>query len=338
MKISALVPAHNEELTIKRCILSLLNQSQKVDQIIVVNDGSTDNTLRVLKSFKNRIKIVSLNKSAENKSHAQEAGLKYVTGDILITTDADTYLDQYFVENILKQFENPKVVASAGYVKSIKQNWLTSCRQIDYLISQEVHKSAQSLINAIFVIPGCAAAFRTKAFKKHIGFDHDTLTEDLDFTYKYHRNNLKITFSKDAIVYTQDPTNLNDYIKQLRRWNGGNWQNLVKHFSVIEKPANALEISLIYLEGLIFPLLLLLALTLNFNVFLLFSVTYLLIISAFALFGAKKDNRLDLVLHIPTYFFVSFINYAIFIERFILEVILRKRNLVWFQPQRRVAI
>jgi len=123
----------------------------------------------------------------------------------------------------------------------------------------------------------------------------------------------------------------------LRRWNGGNWQNLMKHISIVEKPGNALEISLMYLEGLLFPLILILALSFNTTVFLQFSAAYILIISLFALYGAIRDKRWDLVLHIPTYYFVSFVNYAIFIEQFMVEVVLRKKSLMWFQPKRKVV-
>lgn len=337
MKISILIPCFNEELSLERCIISCLEQTHIPDEIIVVNDGSTDKSSEILDKYKEQVKIVQNHTRLGNKSFVHEIGLAYVTGDVIITTDADSVLDKRFIENIIKEFEDPQVVASAGYVKSIKQNWLTACRQIDYLISQEIHKTAQGLINALYVIPGCAAAYRTDIFKKVISFDHDTLTEDLDFTYKYHKNNLKITFCKDAIVYTQDPSTIRDYILQLRRWHAGNWQNLQKHISVFNIPKNALELSLIYLEGLIFPLLLAVALIFNFKVFLLFGITYFTVTSLFALFGAKRDKRWDVLFILPLYFIISFINYAVFIEQFFREVILLENNLTWFQPSRKVV-
>jgi cellulose synthase/poly-beta-1,6-N-acetylglucosamine synthase-like glycosyltransferase len=337
MKVSVLIPCHNEEVSIIQCVLSCLQQSRKPDEIIVVNDGSTDKTASLLEFFGERIRVITLPEKTGNKSLAQEQGLQYVTGDIVVTTDGDSIFDEYFIENILKEFENPDVVAAAGYVKSMKQNWLTASRQIDYLISQEIHKKAQSLINALYVMPGCAAAYRTEIFRQAISFDHDTVTEDLDFTYKYHEKKLKLAFCKKAIVYTQDPSTLRDYVTQLRRWHAGNWQNLVKHRNVFNNPGNALELSLIYLEGLTFPLLLLIALVLNFKVFLFFSLTYSIVISLFALYGAKRDKRWDLLLHVPVYFFVSFINYAIFIEQLVQEGILAKNNLTWMQSQRKVV-
>lgn len=337
MKITVLIPCHNEELTVRRCIESVLNQSRKADEVIVVNDGSRDTTLKILKQFKKKIKVISISKKTGNKSIAQERGFKHATGDIIITTDADSILDCHFIKNISKEFKDKKVAAVAGYVKSIENNWLTSCRQIDYLISQEIHKRAQSLVNALYVIPGCAGAYRREVFNTYISFDHDTVTEDLDFTYKYHRNDLKVGYCKDAVVYTEDPSTLKDYIIQLQRWHAGNWQNLIKHISVINKPGNALELTLTYLEGLTFPLLLVIAFILNFNVFMYFSVTYLVIISLFALYGAKRDNRWDIVAHVVTYYFISFINYGIFIEQFLREVVFQKRNLAWFKPERKAA-
>lgn len=237
----------------------------------------------------------------------------------------------------MKEFNNPTVVASAGYVKSIKQNWLTACRQIDYLMSQDIHKRAQDIINALYVMPGCAAAYRKNALKRHISFDHDTVTEDLDFTYQYHKKRLKLTFCKNAIAYTQDPSTFRDYVTQIRRWHAGNWQNLLKHFSVMNNPGNALELSLIYLEGLIFPLLLLIALIFNLKVFAFFSLTYVVIIAFFAFYGAKRDKRWDLLWHVPVYFVVSFVNYVIFIEQLFREVILLEKNLLWSQSQRKVV-
>lgn len=337
MKISVLIPCRNEAKSIRECVESVLNQSRVPDEIIVVDDASTDKTLHILKKYTKKIKVVSLSTATGNKSFVQEYGMRYVTGDIVITTDADTVLDYEFIENILPAFKNKNIAAVAGYVKSTKHNWLTACRQIEYITGQELHKYAQSYIDALFVIPGCAAAYRTKIFKKYIGFDHDTLTEDLDFTYKLHKNNLKIAYSKDAIVYTQDPATLADYVHQLRRWYGGSWQNIIKHKSILNKPNNAFELSLVFAEGLIFPVLLILALTFNIKIFLFYYLSYTITIFLFTLYHALKDKRIDILFVTPIHLFVSFINYVVFIEQFVLEVFMNRNNLVWIQPKRRIT-
>lgn len=203
IKVSMLIPCYNEGESVKKCIDSCLSQSYRIDEIVVVNDGSKDNSREILRSFGKKIKLVNLRKNTGNKSLAQEKGIAKVTGDIVIMTDADTKLDKNFVKNIIEPFGDEDVGAAGGYVVSLKHNWLTACRELDYTIGQLVYKTAQANIGFMFVIPGCAAAFRMDDLKK-LSMDHDTVTEDLDFTYQLHKRGRKIAFVKKAKVYTQD--------------------------------------------------------------------------------------------------------------------------------------
>lgn len=193
MKISILVPVFNEEQTVEACIQSCLHQTRPFDQLVFINDSSTDDTAKILRKYARYKKVVAKKtpQNTGNKSHAQEFGLKYITGDIVVTTDADTILDPRFCELVEQDFENKNVVAVSGYVSSLPYNWLTLCRAFEYTIGQNIHKLAQSYLNYMFVMPGAASAFRTQAFTDHISFDHDTITEDLDFTYKLHHKKIK---------------------------------------------------------------------------------------------------------------------------------------------------
>ncbi len=335
IKISILIPCFNEEKSIRKCIESCLNQTKKPYEIVVVDDGSTDRTPEILKSFEDKITVVRIPKNTGNKSYAQEFGLKFIHGDVFITTDADTILDKNFVKRIFLDFKDRKVAAVAGYVRSLKYNWLTTCRELDYIIGQDIHKLAQSYINALFVIPGCAGAFRTEVFKKYIGFDHDTVTEDLDFTYKLHENQFKIIYDKKAIAYTQDPQNLKSYINQMKRWYRGGWQNLIKHLkSISKKEVNVFELSLIYIEGLMFSALLFLIPLLNINFFRHYIFFYFAVLFGCAVYGALTRKRLDLLFCFPFYFLIVFLNAWIFWEEFIKEIIFKNGDLAWFKPER----
>jgi cellulose synthase/poly-beta-1,6-N-acetylglucosamine synthase-like glycosyltransferase len=334
MKISILIPAHNEEKSIRICIDSCLNQSRIPDEIVVVNDGSTDKTAEILASFGEKIKVISGPEATGNKSFAQEIGLSYVSGEVLICTDADTVLDKKFVELIEKDFIDPELAAVAGYVRSLKYNWLTACRALDYVIGQNIYKLAQSYINFIFVIPGAAGAYRTEIFKKYVTFDHDTVTEDLDFTYKFNKKELRIKYDREAIVYTQDPPSIKSYINQMRRWYGGGWQNLIKHFRIIKGPAKALELSLMYIEGLVFSLMCFLIPLVNIRFELYFISFYFLVIQALAIYAAIKEKRVSLLYVSLPYLLLVFINAWIFLEQFFNEVIFKKKNLIWLRPDR----
>lgn len=334
MRITILIPCHNEEKSIQKCVESCLAQTRKPDEIIVVNDGSTDRSGEILATFGDAIRVVSIPKATGNKSYAQEHGLRYVTGDVFIATDGDTIIDKNFVAAIVEDFADPNIAAVSGYVKSLKYNWLTTCRAFEYSIGQNIHKLAQSYMNFMFVIPGAAGAFRTQVFKKYIKFEHDTITEDLDFTYKLHENNLPILYDRRAISYTQDPTTLMQYINQTRRWVGGGFQNLRKHIGAALHPVRALELSLIYIEGLIFSVALLVMPFINwlFTAYILGS--FVAIQFLFALYAAYKERRLD-VLWVPfIYILFTYISAYLFLEQFVKEIILKRKELVWFQPER----
>jgi len=342
LKVSILIPAHNEAKSIEKCIALCLRQTRKADEIIIVNDGSNDETTKVVESFENQIGfddnlvLVDLSRNTGNKSLAQQIGLKHITGDILITTDADTVLDEEFVEHILPHFEDVRVAAVAGYVRSLKHNWITAAREIDYVIGQEVFKTAQGFLNYLLVIPGCAAAFRMETFRRHIEFSHDTVTEDLDFTYQLHKKGYRIDFEKRSIVYTQDPPNISSYIRQMKRWYGGGWQNLLKHSNIaLIKPAAALELSLTYIEGLVTGIMLFVVPVVNLSIYIeRFLPLYVLLIAVIALLAAIKDRRPDLFFSFPGYLILVYINAFIFFGQFIKEGILRKNNMVWLTADR----
>ncbi len=335
-KISILIPCHNEEKSIRKCIESCLQQTRKADQILVVNDGSTDSSADIIASFGNQIEVLTISKATGNKSYCQQAGLKLITGDIFIATDGDTILDKNFVAEIEKSYNSTNnIVAVGGYVKSLPYNWLTACRELDYIVGQNLHKQAQANVGALFVIPGCAGAFATKLFNYYIKFDHDTLTEDLDFTYKLHKNYFNIGYNKNAIASTQDPATLPQYINQMRRWYCGGWQNLRKHYEVFGKPNNALQLSLTYVEGLVFSLALFMFPIVNIKFFQFFLIPYFIFIISLGLYGAIIRKRIDLLLYSPTYILLVFIHAYLFLEQFWKEIVLRKTNLVWFHPERR---
>lgn len=336
MKISILIPCHNEEKSIEACVLSCINQTRPADEIIVVNDGSTDKSGEILKAFGDAITVITIPVATGNKSHAQERGLKFVTGDLFVATDGDTVLDKDFIKYVEEDFnENPELTALGGYVRSVKHNWLTACRAFEYSIGQNIHKLAQHHLGFLFVVPGAAGIFKTADFKKYITFEHDTLTEDLDFTYRLHQLDLKVHYDRRLIVHTQDPATLHSYINQMRRWFGGGWQCLMKHYKLATvQPKVALELSIMYAEGLLFSILLFLLPFLSLEFYKYFFLSYFGLAICFAIFAAIKEKRLELLLVPIPYTILVVINAYVFLEQMVKEVFLRQNNLAWFHPKR----
>jgi cellulose synthase/poly-beta-1,6-N-acetylglucosamine synthase-like glycosyltransferase len=329
------VPIYNEEESLEASIQSCLAQTRPFDELIYVDDCSSDRTPEILEKYAGRIIALRTPSNTGNKSGAQEFGLAHVTGDIIVTTDGDTLLDPHFAEEIEQEFKDPSIFAVSGYVRSIPYNWLTLCRAFDYAIGQRIHKLAQHYMQYIFVMPGAASAFRANAFREHITFDHDTITEDLDFTFKMHRQQLRIVYNSRAICYTQDPADLSSYINQMRRWYGGGWQNIVKHYRVIPmKPIRAFELSILYAEGLVFSVLLFVIPFLNWMFGLWLLIGYFITSMVFAIWAAWKEQRWDIALAPIPYLFLIFVNAYVYLEQFWLEVILKRNSLIWFKPDR----
>ena len=337
IKITILIPAHNEEKMIAACVNSCLKQTRRANQIIVVNDGSTDSTGQILKSFGRKIKVITVPTATGNKSRAQELSIPYIKGDVVVATDGDTIMDKDFIKLVEKDFlEDPELKVVAGYVQSTKHNALTALREIDYTIGQDIFKLAQSYIHFLLVIPGCAGVFKTELFKeKIITFDHDTITEDLDFTYKINELGMKIKFNPKAKVYTQDPPTIHSYVNQMRRWYGGGWQNLKKHFKVaLSRPSAALVLSSTYIEGMLFNLTLFVTPFINFKLFLIIFSFYFFIGLAEGVYSSIRKRRLDLLLVSPLMPFMVLINAYVLMEQFMKEIILRRPNMKWFHPER----
>lgn len=339
MKISILIPCHNEEVSIASCVLSCLNQTRPADEIVVVNDGSTDRSREILESFGAAITILNIPEATGNKSHAQELGLQCITGDVFIATDGDTTLDPHFVARVEANFRAyPNLTALSGYVRSTEHNLLTACRALEYSIGQNLHKLAQHHLDYLFVIPGAAGVFKTNDFRQFISFEHDTLTEDLDFTYRLHQLDLKIMFDRELIVYTKDPATFRSYVNQVRRWDAGGWQCLMKHYRLAgQQPRMALELSILYAEGLIFALLFFLLPLLSITFYIYFMVLYFILVFAFACFAAWKERRWSLIFVSVPYLGLSYVNAYIFMEQMVKEVFLRNKNLTWYQPDRFVT-
>ncbi|MDP2090928.1 MAG: glycosyltransferase family 2 protein [Candidatus Gracilibacteria bacterium] len=338
MKISIIIPAYNEEETIGACLKSCLNQTRKADHIIVVNDGSTDRTGKIIDSFGKKVNGIHLTKNTGNKSHVQQIAINHVTDDVFIATDADTILDKHFVEQIEKSFNNAKhTVAVCGYVISMKGNWVTGCRELEYIVGQDVHKRAQAIINSILVMPGCATGFKTDFFKKHVTFDHDTIAEDLDFSYKI--NNYKktrhILFNNKAIVYTQDPDTLGAYIHQLKRWQGGGWQCLKKHFGDVNKFFFIFELSLAYIEGLVFSIMVFVIPFVNLKMYFHGLILFYTYTTILGIYGAIRRKRIDLFFYSFFIIIFSYINSYVFITEFYKQIIKNNKSLIWFKPERR---
>ncbi len=219
--ISIIIPCYNEEQGILNTIYSLKKQSYPYIQIIVVDDGSTDNTPNICKLLADKKEILFLrNRIRGGKSSAANLGLRYAKGKYIITADADTVFDAHAVKKILAPFAKPDIIAVSGNIKvrNMGENLLTRMQAIEYLINISVGRIAGAKLNILLIVSGAFGAFRRSILEQVGGWDVGP-GEDADLTMKSKLAGGKIAFAPDAVCFTCVPDTIAGFIKQQRRWN-----------------------------------------------------------------------------------------------------------------------
>jgi len=228
-KVSIIVPAYNEEVVIGRSIVSLLQQTYPNMEVIVVDDGSKDQTYLYAKRYEsNRIKVIT--KPNGGKSRAINTGIEYATGDLVMVVDADSRLNDDAVALMVQYFDDPSIAAVAGSVYVVNQiNIVTRLQALEYIEGLNMVRNGQAFLKLVNIIPGPIGMFRIDALKKVGLYDHDTFAEDCDVTLKLLAEGYSIDFESDAVAYTEAPEELLDLIKQRYRWTRGILQAIRKH-------------------------------------------------------------------------------------------------------------
>ena len=230
--LSVMVPAYNEEKTIKETIEHIFDTNYEgLIEVVAVNDGSSDNTLGVLKSmiskYKGRLKI--LNKKNSGKADSLNKALKMVRGELVAVIDADSYPDKDAFGKLIGSFDDIKVgVATATCTPRNRNKFIEKMQVIEYKVIAFSRKLLE-YIDSIYVAPGSLSIYRTKALISSGGFDIKNITEDVEATWKLIYHGWNIRMSLNSRVTTNVPNRFKPWLKQRRRWALGGLQTLSKY-------------------------------------------------------------------------------------------------------------
>jgi cellulose synthase/poly-beta-1,6-N-acetylglucosamine synthase-like glycosyltransferase/spore germination protein YaaH/peptidoglycan/xylan/chitin deacetylase (PgdA/CDA1 family) len=229
--VSVLIPAYNEEEVIVYTVNSVLESDYPRLEVIVVDDGSTDNTGELLdKQFGHNPAVRVIHQPNHGKSTALSHALAEASSGIIVTIDADTTVEPDALSKLIRHFANPRVGAVAGNVKvGNRVSWLTRWQALEYVTSQNLEKRAFDLLNCIPVAPGALSAWRVQAIHDCGGFTADTVAEDTDLTITIRRAGWKINYEEEAIGWTDAPETASALIRQRFRWTFGTLQSFWKH-------------------------------------------------------------------------------------------------------------
>ena len=263
--VSIIVPVFNEGKILNRSIQSLLELNYYNYDIIIVNDGSTDDTKVIAESFVglhagkfNPIRISLINKTNGGKASALNAGIAYSKAEFVLCTDGDSQLSPDSLRNAVRHFKNEKIGAVAGNVKVLnRKKFITDLQALEYIEGLNMARSAQSFLRAVNIIPGPIGLFRKKAIEMAGYYSNDTFAEDADLTLKILAGGWKIYYEPLSISFTEAPSSFQQLLKQRYRWTRGILQSIRKHKKLLINPTinfrNTLILWSMFYEALVWP-------------------------------------------------------------------------------------
>ena len=237
-EVSVVIPAYNEEKNIKGCLDSVFSSGYGKNRIevIVVDDGSTDKTLEILKKYKN-IKVLKQNHLG--KVEALNLGALNSSHEFILTLDADTTLDRNCVRELLKPFAEKNTGATTGNnnVKN-KKSIISAFQNVEYHFSNLIRNSFSTVFNNGIWFSGSLACYRKSALQKIGNFKKDTLAEDQDIALEMRKAGYKTINTSKAFGYTIVPSKVRDLYKQRMRWWIGTLQSIVKNKELFSRKAS----------------------------------------------------------------------------------------------------
>jgi peptidoglycan-N-acetylglucosamine deacetylase len=238
--VAVLIPAYNEEKVIERTIRAVLSSDYPNFRVIVIDDGSSDDTLQVARlafpAEQASGKVLVLTKLNSGKAEALNFGLLYVTDEIFVGIDADTVIAPNAIGRLIPHFLNQKVGAVAGNAKvGNRINLWTRWQALEYITSQNFERRALNTLGAVSVVPGAIGAWRVSAVRAGGGYHTDTVAEDADLTMALLRRGYRVEYEDLALAYTEAPVSANGLMRQRFRWSFGILQAVWKHRAVFAR-------------------------------------------------------------------------------------------------------
>ena len=236
--VTAVIPAYNEEKTIVATVHSVLNADYEKLDVIVVDDGSKDRTLEVLRGeFGNNARVTILTKENGGKSSALNLGIEKAGGSLLLLLDADTMIAPDAVRRLAAHFKDRSVAAVSGNTRvGNVHNLITRFQRVEYIRDFNLLKNGMARFNAQAVVPGALGLWRKSAILACGGFSRDTLGEDRDLNMALLKNGWKTEFEPLAYSHTEAPDTLRSFVRQRFRWTYSTLQCERKYLSCLFHP------------------------------------------------------------------------------------------------------
>lgn len=238
--VDIFMSCYNEEDMLVSSVESLEKINYKNYQIVLIDDKSTDNTLKLMKMLVTKYSNIVIKAQKENmgKAKALNWALSESKADFVLCVDADTEFEPNSLSYLVSAIEaDPKIAAVTG--RPIVKNTETimgKLQFLEYIMNIDMIKRAQSFfLGHILTVSGVLTLFRREALNQVHGWSTEAMTEDIDVTWKLYDQGFYCTYQPRALCKIYVPGTIKGFLRQRIRWGRGGLEVLRKHLKRIFK-------------------------------------------------------------------------------------------------------
>lgn len=232
-RLAVIVPAYNEAVGIERTLRSLAASDYPSFEVVVVDDGSTDDTAAIVAGL-DLAGVRLVRQDNAGKAAALNTGIEMTDAPIVVMVDGDTLFEEQTLRHLVAPMADPTVGAISGNTKVGNRRSLLGCWQhIEYVMGFNLDRRMYEVLQCTPTVPGAIGAFRREALLDVGGIPGDTLAEDTDLTLAVGRAGWRVVYAPDARAWTEAPASLGSLWRQRYRWSFGTMQAVFKHRGAI---------------------------------------------------------------------------------------------------------
>lgn len=232
-KVAMVVPCWNEGTTVRGTVESLLALDYPADklEIVLVNDGSTDNTKDVMNEYAGHPQVTVIHKENGGKHTAINLGTEHAKDAELIgCLDADSFVAPDAMREIISCFDDPKVAAATPAMSVHEPRSMLERMQHAEFVLGIALRHILAAVNGLYVTPGPFSLYRRSVLVELGGFRYGHQTEDMEMALRIQKAGYAIDSAPKARVYTKAPKSVPALVKQRTRWTSGFLRNMTLEY------------------------------------------------------------------------------------------------------------